>query len=85
MTNRDRDGVATLIKQVIARLEAAPAEADARAQAAAKEGRVTSAGYHLAGGLEETIKQEVFALRSIVENCLTAKAPKPRVSARGKR
>lgn len=81
MTNRDRDSVAKLLRQVAERLAAAPTETWERADAHAKvHGHASKAPYQ-AGALEQICRSEAAAIESLIIGYLSPAKPR----ARGKR
>lgn len=80
MTNRDRDSVAKLLRQVADRLAAAPGETRASATRYERDHPGGGEAYQ-AGSLEQVCRREATALESLIAGYLSPAKPR----ARGKR
>lgn len=78
MTNADRDSAARLLNQIIARLEGAEKTAEESAERRCKEHPTTNQHAHQLGALEQIVRNEVHALRSVVAGYLTPAVAPPR-------
>lgn len=84
MTTADRDSAVRLLREIAGRLADAPRKTEENAVAYAERQRAsTDARYpYQVGALESSIRHEVNAINSVIDNLLM---PKSKESRRGKR